>query len=301
LNSLLSDFNKDDDAIKKMMGLTDKLSLNANRILHLYQDLGVKLSISKAINVAAYQNMLTQRIAKCYVAITYGYVPAKHKKELLTCIDLFEDQMKSMTRSAPTEDIKRAVGVVKTMWKNYRKQAVSWNDMDELSVGKILEKGHIMMATCDRVAQEIETYAQTIPEYKAFFVKEDGSAVEKKNNIAHQIHLAGIQRMYSQRVVIYFIMNSLQIDARLSQERMSDCIKNYNKNAQEMLSSDINSPAISKSLNQVQQEWKVIEEHCNGIQKDNVATVLAQSSVLFEKLDALNQLYEQQMDDFFKK
>jgi len=300
LNSLLGSFNNDDDAIKKMMLLADKLSTNADRISHLYEDLGIKLSISKSINVAAYQNMLTQRIAKSYVAITYGYSIPKYKRELLTCIDLFEEQMKSMTRSASTEDIKTAVGVVKIMWKNYRKLVVTWDNMDELSVGKVLEKGHIMMATCDRVAQEIEAYAQTIPEYKAFFVKDNGEAVEEKNNIAHQIHLAGLQRMYSQRIAIYFTMNALQVDTRLSDERMKSCINKYNENFKQMISSEINTPEIIKSLNDVQKEWNVIEGHCSNLKKDDVATVLSESSILFEKLDALNQLYEKHMDELFK-
>jgi hypothetical protein len=300
LNNLLQSFNNDDAGIKKMMTLADKLSTNADRIALLYEDLGIKLSISKSINVAAYQNMLTQRIAKSYVAITYGYSIAKYKRELLTCIDLFEEQMKSMTRSASTEDIKRAVGVVKIMWKNYRKLAVSWENMDELSVGKVLEKGHIMMASCDRVAQEIEVYAQTIPEYKAFFVKENGDAVDEKNNIAHQIRLAGLQRMYSQRIVIYFTMNALQVDARLSDERMKNCISKYNENFEQMISSEINNPDIVQSLNEVQNEWKIIEGHCSNLKKDDVAIVLGQSSTLFEKLDALNQLYEKHMDSLFK-
>ena len=42
------------------------------------------------------------------------------------------------------------------------------------------------MATCDRVAQEIETLAKTIPDYKAFFVKENGEPTDKQENIAEE-------------------------------------------------------------------------------------------------------------------
>lgn len=299
LSKLLETFESDPGHISKMMLLTDKLSVNADRMSLLYEDLGVKLSISKSINVAAYQNMLTQRIAKSYVAMAYGYAPAKHKRELITCIDLFEDQMKSMIRSASTEDIKAAVGVVQTMWKNYRILVTKWDKMDELSVTKVLEKGHIMMATCDRVAQEIQNYAQTIPDYKSFFIKDNGETVDDDSNIAHQVHLAGLQRMYSQRIAIYFIMNALKVDTRISQERMSACISNYKKNFEQMMTSKINTPEIASNLTESQQTWDMIEDQCSKADKGNINTVLTQSATLFDKLDALNLLYEKHMDTLF--
>lgn len=300
LNTLLSNLENDVDQVNQMMLLADNISQKADEVSILYEALGTKLTISKAINVASYQNMLTQRIAKSYVAIAYGYAPAKNKREILTSVDLFEEHMLSMIRSSgATEDFKATVGVVKTMWKNYRKLVTNWDKMDEISVVKVLERGHVMMATCDRVAHEIGVLAKTIPEYKAFFVKENGEATNTQENIAHQMHLAGLQRVYSQRIAIYFVMSALEIDAHLSNQRMQSTIADYNKNMQDMLTSPVNSPQINSELKKVQASWDVIEKYCAAPKKEDVSVLLELSVSLFDELDQLNNTYEQQIDQTF--
>lgn len=300
LNALLNNLDNDVDQVNQMMSFADNISQKADEISILYEYLGAKLTISKAINVASYQNMLTQRIAKAYVALAYGYTPAKHKREILTSIDLFEEHMLSMIRSSnATEDLKATVGVVKTMWKNYRNLVTTWDKMDEISVIKVLEKGHVMMATCDRVAQEIEVLAKTIPEYKAFFVKENGEATNKQENIAHQMHLAGLQRVYSQRIAIYFVMNALEIDGDLSNQRMKSTIGNYNKNMQAMLTSPVNNAQINDELKKVQASWSSIEKYCVAPKKEEIPVLMDLCTNLFNELDQLNNTYENRIDNFF--
>lgn len=302
LNTLLNNLDNDVEQVNEMMSLADNISQKADKISLLYEALGVKLTISKAINVASYQNMLTQRIAKSYVAIAYGYAPAKNKREILESVDLFEEHMLSMIRSSgATEDFKATVGVVKTMWKNYRKLVTTWEKIDEISVIKVLEKGHVMMAACDRVAQEIEVLAKTIPEYKAFFVKENGEATNSQENIAHQMHLAGLQRVYSQRIAIYFVMNALEIDSHLSSQRMKSTIENYNKNMQAMLTSPVNSTEISTELKKVQTSWEAIEKHCAAPKKEDIPVLMELCVGLFTELDQLNNTYEKNIDDVFMK
>lgn len=300
LNTLLNHLGNDVDQINEMMSLADNISQKADQISLLYEALGTKLTISKAINVASYQNMLTQRIAKSYVALAYGYAPAKHKHEILESVDLFEEHMLSMIRaSGATEDFRATVGVVKTMWKNYRKLVTTWEKVDELSVIKVLEKGHVMMATCDRVAQEIEVLAKTIPEYKAFFVKENGEATNTQENIAHQMHLAGLQRVYSQRIAVYFIMNALKIDAHLSSQRMQNTISSYNKNMQAMLTSSVNNTQMSTELRQVKNSWDAIEKYCAAPKKEDIPVLMELCLNLFTELDQLNNTYEQNIDNLF--
>jgi len=297
LSSLLDAFQyPTEDKLKLMLTLTNNLAEIADQVSILYEDLGIKLSLSKSINVASYQNMLTQKIAKSYVAITYNYSSNKYKRELLTCIDLFEDKMKSMIRSARTEEIKNSVNVVQTMWKNYKRLATNWENMNELSVAKVLESSHIIMATCDQVAKAIEDYAQTIPEYESFFKEKNGSPVSEQNNIAHQIRLAGLQRVFSQRIIVYFVMNALNIDAQLSQARMAECLLAYEKNNKIMRQSQINTPQINKLLDKVAQTWDKIKTNCLQPNEKNIDEMLHQSSTFFQQLDALNMLYEQLMD-----
>lgn len=297
LSLLLNTFGADKEQIQTMMSLADELFDKADEISFLYQDLGSKLSISTAINTSACQNMLVQRIAKSYVALSQGYSTTKHRRELMSSIDLFEEQMLSMTRSSnASESFTEAVGVVKTMWKNYRKLVTDRDKMDNLSVIKVLERAHIMMATCDRVSQEIQNYAQTIPDYKEFFVQANGLPIPPKNNVTHQLHLAGLQRAYTQRLAIYYMMNALNLDTQLSKSRMEYILNQYQQNNQILLESSVKSAAIKKSLEETQQQWETLEPHLLHPQQENIETMLEISNRLFTVLDQLNKDYEEHLD-----
>lgn len=298
----LGSFGKDKSQIKNMMDLADGLFTSADDIALLYEALGSKLSISNAINTSSYQNMLIQRIAKSYVALlSQGHTHnAKYRRELMSSIDLFEEQMLSMTRSAnATESFKEAVSVVKIMWKNYRKLVTQWDQIDELSIIKVLERAHIMMATCDQVSQEIQNYAKAIPDYKEFFVQDNGLPVPDESNIAHQLRLAGLQRAYTQRLAIYCIMNALHLDTQLSQRRMQDIISKYQTNNQALLDSPLQSKAIKKTLNNAQKQWKDLEVYLTNPKQENIEKMLDVSSQLFGTLDILNKGYEEYMDQLF--
>ncbi len=300
LSISLNSFSTDKEQIKNMMHLADDLFEHADEISLLYQDLGLKLSISNAINVSAYQNMLVQRIAKSYVALSQGHAVAKHRRELMSSIDLFEEQMLSMTRSSnANESFTEAVGVVKTMWKNYRKLVTDWNKIDELSIIKVLERAHIMMATCDRVGQEIQDYAQTIPDYKEFFIQENGLPMPQEKNIAHQLRLAGLQRAYTQRLAIYCMMNAYNVDAQLSQSRLQDILRQYKENNDLLHRSTLNSTAIEQSLKKAQGQWNTLETYFSNPKQEDVEKMLELSTELFNTWDTLSKDYEDYMDQLF--
>jgi hypothetical protein len=295
LSNYILYFDKKAAYVNSMLLLSDELTKKADKLALMYQDLGQKLSISKTLNVLAYQNMLTQRIAKSYVAMTYKYAVPKHKRELLASIDLFEEQINSLQRSAPTEETKEAIQVVNLMWKNYRKLALDWQEMGDINVGKLLERSHIIMASCDRVALTIENYAQTIPEYKAFYEK-NGREIDAQNNIAQQVYTAGTQRVYSQRIVVYFIMDALKKDTQLSKERFNECVQKYQAGYELLSASSISTSAINQVLHTSQKEWNTIIEASKNDPEKAILAILDHSDTLFSKLDKLNNLYEKLMD-----
>jgi hypothetical protein len=171
--------------------------------------------------------------------------------------------------------------------------------MDELSVIKVLERAHVMMATCDRVGQEIQNYAQTIPDYKEFFVQENGLPVPAENNIAQQMRIAGLQRAYTQRLAIYCIMNAYNLDAQLSKSRMQDIMKQYQENNALLLRSPLKSPEIEKTLKQAQKQWTKLEPLLENPEQKTIEQVLELSTQLFTTLDVLNKEYELYMDQLF--
>jgi len=285
-----------DKVVNSMTFLSNELISRGDKLTKMYLDLGKKLSISKFINVVSHQNTLSQRIAKAYVAIAYQQQVGKYKRELNLSIDEFEKEMNGLIKAAPNKDIKREVGVVQTMWKNYRKMVTNWEQMDPITVGKVLEKSHIIMASCDRVARAVDEYAQSVSEYKSFFVKQ-GEKVEEKDNIAYVLNMAGMQRTYSQRVAVYYMMSALKQDANLSAQRLKASVRKYNDCFKLINTSSLNTPEIERTIIEAQKDWVTIEDMTADIKEDDIATMLERSETLYTKLDKLNKLYESRMDE----
>lgn len=301
LSTSLKNFEVDQAKVDEMIRTADALFNIADEVSLLYQDLGHKLSVSNAINIAASQNVLTQQIAKSYVAMAYGQNTTKHRKELLSSIDLFEEQMLSMTRASEgAEEFEDAVRVVQTMWKNYRRLVTSWDKVDEMTIVKVLERANVMMATCDQVSKAIQTHAQTIPEYRSFFEDQQGNPVDEQENIAHQMRLAGLQRAYSQRLAIYFMMNALNIDTQLSHSRFENIQQSYRKNANALQVSPLQNDAIRAHLKKATDQWSSLEKHFAKPDQAQIEYVLDESTTLLAILDDLNLAYERYMDNLFK-
>ncbi|MCP4438666.1 MAG: hypothetical protein GY810_06950 [Aureispira sp.] len=294
LKSFLGDFDVDNDYIANMMTLTKNQTISMDGVARMYQDLGSVLSISKLLNMSSHLHMLTQRIAKDYAAITYGYKAGKYRVDLSYSINLFEEQLQSLEVSAQTEDIKRSAGVVKIMWKNYRTMAKE--NPEDNYVGRMIEQSHIILAACDRLVKQIKEHAETIPEYQSLFEK-DGQKVAKEENIAQLIDLAGSQRMHTQKLGLYFMLSALGKDSNVSGGRLKESLSGFSTAFETMKTSKLNSPSLIKELHSMHSEWKLIENRCENIKKGDISELLETIDTLLEKTEDVTKAYQEKMDE----
>ncbi len=290
--------DKDRSYVDDMLNRADIISKTIKEISKTYNELAVKLAISYSLNEATAQSMLTQQIAKAYIATANDHLAAKYKKEVMEHVLDFEKKMASMAITAPSEDIKQAIRVVKIMWKNYKKLVTDFEKMDEVRVIKVLEQCHVVMAACDRVAEEVENYAQQIPAYKAFSEK-DGQKTDPSLDITHQIHVSSHLRIYSQRVALYFMMTALNLDNPLSHERLKSCIQDFEPKFEALKASRLNSVAMNKLLESCTTEWEWISTACATKKEDDIDLMLEHSDLLSRKLMKMTNLYEHTMNELF--
>ncbi|BDS11357.1 type IV pili methyl-accepting chemotaxis transducer N-terminal domain-containing protein [Aureispira anguillae] len=298
INQHLIFVNKDQSYVDDMLNRSDLISKTVKEITKSYRELGIKLNISYSITESAAQSMHVQRIAKSYIASVNDHIAYKYKKAIIEHVDDFEKKMNSMFITAQNDDIKRAINVVKTMWKNYKNLVTSSEKVDELSAIKIIEQSHVVMAACDRVSEEIEQYAQQIPAYKALSEK-DGQKVDPSLDISIQIKASGKLRVYSQRLALYFIMKTLNLDSDLTNKRLQTCIQDFQKSFNQLRASRLNSPAIRVLLESCVTEWDWIQTTCKTNNKDDIDSMLEQTNMLSKKLAKLTTLYEHKMNSFF--
>ncbi|WMX12815.1 MULTISPECIES: hypothetical protein [unclassified Aureispira] len=298
INQHLIFVDKDQSYVDDMLNRSNLISKTVEEVSEKYIELAVKLNISYSINEATMQTVYIQKIAKSCIASLNDHIAYKYKKEVIEDVEDFEERMNAMLITAQTEDIRMAINVVKTMWKNYKNLATNFSAMDDIQATKLIEQAYVMMAACDRVSDEIEKYALKTPSYRALSIKDDVK-VDPSLDITHQIYVSSDLRITSQRVALYFIMKALNIDSDLSIKRLNTCLQEFKKQLEELKASRINSPAMSVLLESCYQEWEWIKNACQNTTKEDIDEMLSQTNMLSKKLMKLTNLYEHKMNDFF--
>ncbi|MFT5646289.1 MAG: hypothetical protein ACI976_000970 [Aureispira sp.] len=298
INSHLTFVDKDQSYVDDMLNRANLISDIVKDISKNYLELSVKLNISYSINEASMQTFYVQIIAKSYIASINNNVAYKYKKEVSEYATDFESRMNSMLITAQNEDIRAAVNVVKTMWKNYKDLATDFESMDDIHATKLVEQSYVVMAACDRVSDEVEKYALGVSVYKALSSAGD-LKIDPSLDITHQIYVSSDLRINSQRLALYFILSALDIDSDLSNKRLMTCIQEFKKQFEELKVSKINSSSMTVLLESCNKEWDWIKEASKITDKKDIDLMLEHTNLLSKKLIKLTNLYKHTMNDFF--
>jgi hypothetical protein len=290
LSGYFKNMKEDAPDTEAILKVTTDINLASDALFELYRELGRKLAISETINTVSYQGMLSQRIAKSYVAIANNHQTAKYKREINISVNEFEARMTALIKAAANEPIKRNLQVMQTMWKNYKKMTTNWTNIDGVTAGKVLEKSFVIMATCDQVAQAVENYALTIPEYKKF--------ASQENNMTTLVKTIGKQRMYTQQIAIYFMFCAVGQDTDISRQRLKGTVASYEKGIDLLVKSAIsaNDATISYELGLAAKDWKTIQGLWETTKKDDIPFLLEVTEKLVNRLDVVSNLLEAKMD-----
>ena len=298
INQHLIFVDKNQSYVNDMLNRSNLISNIVREISKNYLELSIKLNISYSINEATMQTVYVQKIAKSYIAAINDETSYKYKKEVTEYIADFERKMNSMLVTAQTEDIKTSVKVVKTMWKNYKKLATDFELMNDIRATKLIEQSYVVMAACDRVSDEIETYALKFPAYKALSIK-NGVKIDPSLDITHQIYVSSVLRINSQRLALYFILSALDIDSNLSNKRLKMYLQEFKNQFEELKASKINSSAMTLLLESCNKQWDWMNTACKTTSKEDIDLMLEHTTLLSKKLVKLTNLYEHRMNDFF--
>jgi len=158
------------------------------------------IDINDAINKAGRQRMLSQRMAKAWLALVHQPESGSARHILDRSMALFDRQHVELKSYAPTPEIR----------KTYQDLEAAWADYKAALVGKHPSRDGAN-SLLDTDARVLALAHQGTVQYEALTNKPVGRLV----------NVAGRQRMLSQRMAKYFYAATLRVDAAKSQAEIA--------------------------------------------------------------------------------
>ncbi|MCZ8252099.1 MAG: type IV pili methyl-accepting chemotaxis transducer N-terminal domain-containing protein [Hylemonella sp.] len=154
------------------------------------------LDLNDAINKAGRQRMLSQRMAKAWLALVHKTESGTAKAVLERSMALFDRQLVELKAYAPNAELRKTYADLETAWSDYK----------ALLVGKLpSQDGAAGLLNTD--ARVLALAHQGTVQYEAVSNKPVGKLV----------NVAGRQRMLSQRMAKYFYAAALKVEPAQAQ------------------------------------------------------------------------------------
>lgn len=142
--------------------------------------------INEAINKAGRQRMLTQRMAKAWLAVGQDVEASKAEKILFESMALFDRQFVELKAFAPNEEIRSTYKAMEGVWGDYKTVLVG-SSPAVTAAPNLISLDNKVLALAQQGTAQLEKFS--------------GQSVGKL------VNLAGRQRMLSQRMAKYYFSN----------------------------------------------------------------------------------------------
>jgi hypothetical protein len=232
-------------------------------------------SLNDAINKAGRQRMLSQRMAKAWLAMGQGIDAQRAEKIMLDSMALFDRQFVELKAYAPSPEIRNTYLAMEPVWSDY-KSALIGTSPDRASVLNLLELDAKVLKLAHQGTVQLEQYS--------------GKAVGKL------VNMAGRERMLSQRPAKFYLSQNWGAP-------VPDAIKELNKARTEFvnaLQTLMNAPQATETIKQelslAEQQWVFFDNALSRLGEGSGGTrrardVFSTSEQILQIMDRVTGLY----------
>lgn len=199
-------------------------------------------NMDQAIEEAALQATLTQRIMKGYGLVLLGVKASKYQKELTDSINRYDDVIAELENYTPALEVaKEPMEKARKQWLVVKKLA-----SDQPSVKRVAP----LQAAIDHLLETDEEVVQLLI---------DAAGTKEAPLIA----LSDRQSMLSQRIAALYMLHALGIEEEGFTENMQNATFEFMLGAEELEGAEINDKKINKTLKKVKNQFRMLEFSVN--------------------------------------
>jgi len=231
--------------------------------------------LNDAINKAGRQRMLSQRMAKSYLAEGEAVVPELAQRTLSGSMALFDRQLVELKAFSPRPEIKSTYGNLEAVWSDY-KAALVGSKPAKSQAGAMLDLAAKVLALAHQGTVQLE--------------KVSGRP------LGHLVNVSGRQRMLSQRMAAFYLSISWGVQTATSTTELNKARGEFVAAHDELRKAPETTPAIKAELELAETQFTFFDTALRTLRPgapdaSHMANVFTTSERILQVMDGVTGMY----------